>query len=69
MELVFRKDISRENNSHDLYVELNNDGTVKVIVRSKNGTGESGFTISTADFDRLCEIRAMVRNISIEKAK
>ena len=69
MELVFRKDLSSEKNCHDLYVKLNDDGSVNLALKAKNGTGESWFTLSSADFNRLCEVRGMVMNDSTTKAK
>ena len=64
MELVFRKDVSLKDNFYDLYVVLGKDGSVKLTIRSKNGTGESSFALTPEDFDMLCEIRAKVKKDS-----
>ena len=61
MELVFRKDVSSKDNFYDLYAVLDKDGSVKLSICSKNGTGQSSFTLTPEDFDMLCEIRAKVR--------
>lgn len=54
MEFVFR---GTGKELHDFYVEPNKDGSVKFLIRAKNGTGESSFSLSSEEFELLCDIR------------
>jgi len=55
MEFVFR---GKEH--YDIFIEPNKDGSVRIIVRSKNLTGESKFVMSAEEFDLLCKIRELL---------
>lgn len=56
MEFVFR---GKEKDFHDLFIEPAKDGSVKIVIRSKNQTGESGFVLSEEEFDLLCKVREL----------
>ena len=54
MELVFR-----EGKYHDLFVEPREDGSVNVVLNSKNGTGKSEYSMSSDEFEMMCKVREM----------
>ena len=56
MEIVFRGE-----KNHDLYLEPRSDGSVKITIRAKNGTGESVYALSSSEFDNFCEIRKNIK--------
>lgn len=52
MEIIFKED-----KIYNLSFEPNKDGSVKINIFSKNGTGYSCYTISAEDFDNFLDIR------------
>ncbi len=56
MEFVFR---GKDREIHDLYVDPAKDGSVKIVIRAKNGTGESKFILSAEEFELLCKVREL----------
>lgn len=56
MEFVFR---GKNQDYGDLFIEPAKDGSVKLSVRSKNGTGNYNYTLSSEEFDLLCKVREL----------
>ena len=56
MELVFRGE-----KLYDLFVVLDEDGSAKLTIRSKNATGESSFSLKSDDVEKVYNIRSMIK--------
>lgn len=56
MEFVFR---GKSNDYGDMFIEPTKDGSVKISIRSKNGTGQYNYELSAEEFELICKIREL----------